>query len=158
MKNGLLIILFLIPVFLSAQKGGCAVVRFIDAGTGDSLDSVKIILRGNYITYDTISVKHTAPNVSEIVTKEKSSVPVYYDSAFSITARWKSGKLPAGVYTMTIEKSGYQTCIYHGVIISDLKTTYFDNPPVELLPVDYKKPKTEKAPEEKKSQHKKKHY
>ena len=60
--------------------------------------------------------------------------------------------LAAGIYTMKIQYTGYQPVEYKGVIVSDLKTTYFDNPqpPIEMSPtsvtmteaviVDYKEP------------------
>jgi len=58
--------------------------------------------------------------------------------------------LVAGIYLMKIQYTGYQPVEYKGVIVSDLKTTYFTDPPIEMsatsvtmteaVIVDYKEP------------------
>jgi len=136
MKNIFLILFFSIPVFISAQSGGQIKGKVTDGSICNSescngLTGVRIKIYSS-LMHDTL-----------------------YTSTDSI-GQFSIKPLSGGVYIVVAEKQGFTSVIYKGVIVSEGKTTYLQNPSIKIYPIGYQEPKPEKIVRKKK--HKKKHY
>ncbi len=114
MKRFIIILFLLAPLIFSAQIGGTLKVEVVSKGIlRTPIDSAKIT----------------------IVVSGRDSLIGYSDS----TGHCRIKPVTSGVYELTVEKQGFSTVIFRGIIVSENKTTYLEGAnDVELSPLETK--------------------
>ena len=97
MKNAVYILMIIFNITVIAQQRGNLAGRVTDAGTGEALPGVNIILKGTY-----------------------------YGAASDVNGNFRINNISSGEYTVEVSLIGYKTTQYTGLKISANKTLQLD--------------------------------